>query len=106
MVINGSSNKVNPITEDEQKESLISELRKESVSIICLALMYAKNFEETGEDLTQRLINVNQNADLLQRIYNKGYEDGMIKGREMERDKQTNKGNNINTNNNGKSRNY
>lgn len=67
--------------EDVQKEALIAELRKESVSIICLALMYAKNFEETQEDLTRRLINVEQNADLLQRIYNKGYEEGFEKGK-------------------------
>ena len=92
MLINRDPNYKKPIvkTEDEQKEELISELRKESVSILCLAVMYAKNFEETEEDLTQRLINVNQNADLLQRVYNKGYEDGLSKGREM---KHENKGN-------------
>lgn len=89
MIVNRDPNHVKQIvkTEDEQKENLISELRKESVSIICLALMYAKNLEETGEDITRRLINVNQNADLLQRIYNKGYEEGIAKGRELEREK-------------------
>ena len=93
--------------EDVQKEALISELRKESVSIICLALMYAKNFEETEEDLTRRLINANQNADLLQRVYNKGYEEGISKGRELEREKNRGKHNNsINGNRiNGKGRN-
>ena len=70
--------------EDLQKEALIAELRKESVSVICLAMMYAKNFEETQEDLTRRLINVEQNTDLLQRIYNKGYEEGYDKGRRGE----------------------
>lgn len=95
MVVNRDPKYVKPIakTEDERKEELISELRKESVSIICLALMYAKNFEETEEDLTRRLINVNQNADLLQRIYNKGYEEGLIKGRELEREKNRNHNN-------------
>jgi flagellar biosynthesis/type III secretory pathway protein FliH len=73
-------------SEDVRKEALIAELRKESVSIICLALMYAKNFEETQEDLTKRLLNVEQNADLLQRIYNKGYEEGIEKGKELERE--------------------
>lgn len=81
-------------SEDERKEALIAELRKESASIICLALMYAKNLEETGEDITRRLINVNQNADLLQKVYNKGYEEGLYKGRELEREKQNNKGTN------------
>ena len=80
-------------SEDERKEALIAELRKESVSILCLALMYAKNLEETEEDITQRLITTNQNADLLQRVYNKGYEDGIRKGRELEREKkQSNSG--------------
>lgn len=97
MVVNRDPNYVKPIvkTEDEQKEALISELRKESVSIICLALMYAKNFEETQEDLTKRLINVNQNADLLQRVYNKGYEDGLSKGREMKHENKGNSNSNI-----------
>lgn len=71
--------------EDVQKEAFLSELRKESASVICLAMMYAKNFEETGEDLTQKLINVNENAHLLQRIYNKGYEDGFAKGQKGEK---------------------
>lgn len=93
--------------EDERKEELISKLRKESVSIICLALMYAKNLEETGEDITRRLINANQNADILQRVYNKGYEEGLYKGRELEREKQNNKGTNntIGSSFNGKTRN-
>lgn len=104
MVVNRDPNYVKPIvkTEEEQKEALISELRKESVSIICLALMYAKNLEETEEDLTRRLINVNQNADLLQRVYNKGYEEGLSKGRELERERNKNKGkHNNSTNGNG-----
>lgn len=82
-------------SEEVQKEALISELRKESVSVICLALMYAKNFEETGEDLTKRLINANQNADLLQRVYNKGYMEGLSKGRKLEREKNKGSSRNI-----------
>ena len=95
MIVNRDPKYVKPIvkTEDERKEELILKLREESVSIICLALMYAKNFEETGEDLTRRLINANQNAELLQRIYNKGYEEGLIKGRELEREKNRNHNN-------------
>lgn len=70
--------------EDEQKEEIISKMREESVSILCLALMYAKNFEETGEDLTRCLINVEKNADILQQVYNKGYAEGYRKGVEHE----------------------
>lgn len=62
-------------SEEEVKEELIGELRKESTGILCLALMYAKNFEETGEDLTQRLITVEQNANLLEAMYKKGVDD-------------------------------
>lgn len=75
------------VTDEENKEKLWSELKNESLGVITLAVMYAKNFEETGEDLTRRLINTNQNADLLQRVYNKGYEEGMDKGRELEHEK-------------------
>lgn len=98
MVVNRDPNYVKPIvkTEDERKEELISKIREESVSIICLALMYAKNLEETQEDITQRLITVNQNADLLQRVYNKGYEEGLSKGRELEREKNNRNHNNTN----------
>lgn len=65
------------VSEEENKEALIAELRKESCSMLCLAMMYAKNFEGTQEDITKRLLDVNANADLLQRVYNKGYEDGL-----------------------------
>jgi hypothetical protein len=75
------------VTDEENKEKLWSELKNESLGVITLAVMYAKNFEETGEDLTRRLINANQNADLLQKVYNKGYVEGMDKGRELERGK-------------------
>jgi len=86
-------------SEEVQKESLISELRKESTSMLCLALMYAKNFEGTEEDITRGLINVNQNVDLLQRVYNKGYEEGINKGKELEREKNSFKDpNSTNTN--------
>lgn len=78
-------------TEEERKDALFAELRKESSSIICLAVMYAKNFEETGEDITQKWITAEQQADALQRYYDKGfrqgYQEGIQKGREYERKK-------------------
>lgn len=73
---------------DEQKEDFIAELRKERTDILCLALMYAKNFEETGEDITKRLITADKNIDLLQAVYNKGYQEGLEKGKEFERERQ------------------
>lgn len=82
------------VPEDFQKEKVLSELRNESLSVICLAAMYATNFEFTGEDVTKRIINADKNVDLLQRVYNKGYEEGLCKGRELEREYEKNKGNN------------
>ena len=84
------------VADDQRKEMFWSELKNESLGVITLAVMYAKNFEETGEDLTKCLINVDKNADLLQRVYNKGYEEGIYKGRELEREYQKNKGNHNN----------
>ena len=82
-----------PVVEDEsvQKENLLNEMRKESLAIICLALMYAKNFEETGMDITTRWVTAEQQADALQKCfdkgYNTGYQDGIKSGREFERKK-------------------
>lgn len=71
-----------------KKEEFLAELRKERVDILCLALMYAKNFEETGEDITKRLITADKNVDLLQAVYNKGYREGLAKGKELKNGRQ------------------
>lgn len=67
-------------SDDEVKENLLSQLREESVSIITLAYMYAKNFEETGADITQRWATMEQQNAILQQVYNKGFSEGRING--------------------------
>ena len=70
-------------TEDEQKENMLDQMRQESIGVIALALMYAKNFEELGYDVTRCIITANQNTQILEAAYNKGYEDGLSKGRRL-----------------------
>ena len=57
--------------EDIRKEMILDELRKESVSVIELAVMYAKTLSEYGVDMTRW-----KDRETLQEVYNKGYEDG------------------------------
>lgn len=74
-------------TDEELKEELLESLRLESVSILALAHMYARRLEETGADITEKwTVALEQNA-VLQRVYNKGYVEGLQKGRELEREK-------------------
>ena len=75
------------MSDDERKDSLLEKLRAESTSIVLLAYMYAKNFEETGADITERWTTMEQQNAVLQKVYNKGYEDGIDKGKELEREK-------------------
>jgi len=63
-------------TEDELKDKLLEELRKEPLSIISLAAMYAKGFQDTGEDVTKIYQTAEDQWAAMQKIYNKGYEDG------------------------------
>ena len=76
-------------SEDEQKDELLAELRKESVSIINLAFMYAKMFAQTGEDITKKWQTAVQQASIIQRMFSEGYRkglnEGIAKGKEMER---------------------
>ena len=79
------------ISEDERKEQLLAELRQESLSIISLAYVYAKNFEETGMNITEKLILTEQQANALQeyhdKVFQQGVNLGVEKGREYERKK-------------------
>ena len=71
-------------TEEERKEALIEEMKKERADIICLALMYAKNFEETGGDITRCTINAIQNIQYLEAAYKKGVDDTIARVRRGE----------------------
>ena len=75
MRINHEPKRYEP-TEDEKKEMLLDELRKESLSIISLAVMYAKGYKDTGEDVTKIYKTAEEQRAKFQEIYNKGFEDG------------------------------
>ena len=68
----------------DAKDKLLDELRSESLGVIALAAMYAKNFEALGFDITERWVTAQQQGDAVEKIYQKGYADGILKGREIE----------------------
>ena len=68
MVVNKAErNKKLEDGEEVRKRRLLEALSKESVDVITLACMYAKSFERYGT----------ADIETLQRVYNKGYEDGL-----------------------------
>lgn len=92
MIVKGDPNKKKPAvkTEDESKEDLLNELRKESLGTISLACFYVKKFEETGIDVTERWATAEQQSEIIQQFYYEGYrsglKDGIEKGRQLERE--------------------
>ena len=72
--------------EDERKEELIAQMREEPMSVLGLAMFYAKNFEKYGVDITEKWITTQQQMAVLQQIFNRGYEEGLSKGRGLERE--------------------
>ena len=72
------------MTEEEKKDALFAQMRGETLGVLCLALMYAKNFEALGVDVTEKIVTAEQQAAYLEKAYNKGYEEGLLKGREIE----------------------
>ena len=83
MIIQGDPNKKREKTEEEQKEEMLEELRKESLSTICLACVYVKKFEETGMDITERWATAEQQSEIIQSFYYQGYDKGFAEGIEM-----------------------
>ena len=71
-----------------RKERMLDELRQESEGVICLAVMFAKGFEVTGEDITKAWQTAEQQMEIIQRNFNEGYRagyiDGIAKGKEIE----------------------
>lgn len=84
VVYRGTKEKPVEYSEDERKDDILSKLRQESLSIIYLAYMYAKNFEETGFDVTTKWATMEEQNKILQQVYNKGYEDGLRKTNEKD----------------------
>lgn len=69
--------------QEEVKENLLNELRKESLAVLSLAYAYAKNFAETGVDITEKWVTTEQQTQVLEQIYKRAYEEGLIRGREI-----------------------
>ena len=88
MIVNHEAKQIEK-TEDDQKEYLLAELRKESASVISLAAVYAKGFEATGIDVTRAWETAEQQMAIIQQNYQVGYQagyiDGVAKGKEIER---------------------
>lgn len=79
-----------------RRRRLLDQFMDCSSSIIALAFMYAKNFEATGYDITEKWVTAERQADILQQVYNKGYKEGMIQGQiegKKRYEKQINKSN-------------
>ena len=70
--------------EENARNNLLDELRNESLGVLTLAVMYAKNFETLGFDITERWVTAEQQGEAVEKIYQRGYADGVIKGREIE----------------------
>lgn len=63
-----------------KRKRLLEQFADFSSSLILLAFMYAKNFEETGEDITKRWGTAVQQSEALQKCYEKGYNEGFRAG--------------------------
>ena len=62
-------------TQDQVKKNLIDELSKESVSVLTLALVYARGYDIVGENITTAWTNAIQNNQIIEKAYERGYKD-------------------------------
>ena len=75
MVIQSNKPKEEPIGQEEAKKQMLETLSKESSTVLTLAYIYAKGFENFGEDVTTRWKTAALQTDALNRAYIKGFED-------------------------------
>lgn len=59
------------------KEKLWEEFEKQSEAVLTLAYMYARGYELTDEDITKEWTNAVQNNAIVERVYQKGYQDAL-----------------------------
>lgn len=80
MVINKEKPK-EPVQETpwELKERLLREISEQSVGVIALAHVYAKNFESLGVDVTKAWITTEQQTRVLEAVYKKGVDDTIFR---------------------------
>ena len=80
MVINKEKPK-EPVQETpwELKERLLREISEQSVGVIALAHVYAKNFERLGVDVTKAWVTTEQQTRVLEAVYKKGVDDTIFR---------------------------
>ena len=80
MVINKEKPKEPPQeTPAELKERLLREISEQSVGVIALAHVYAKNFESMGVDIARAWVTMEQQTKALEWAYKKGVDDTIIR---------------------------
>lgn len=78
MVINKTKPK-EPESHREEKDRLLIELSHESMGVVALAYVYAKNFERFGVDVTDKWITTEQQNTVLEAVYKKGVDDTIMR---------------------------
>ena len=63
--------------QEYRNKQLTDELAKMPPMVIATAYLYAKNYIEYGEDVTEKWVTATQNASALEKAYQKGYHDAM-----------------------------
>lgn len=79
MVIQGEKPKQK--THSITKQAILDAMSEQDDVVLLLAYTYAMNFVEIGEDVTKKWITTQQQTDILQAAYNKGYEDALAKSK-------------------------
>lgn len=69
---------------DEVREQLIGLLAEAPPMVLSTAYIYAKNFVDYGEDVTEKWTTAVQQASILEKAYLKGYYDAMQRQAESE----------------------
>lgn len=78
MIVKGNGKKEEPPKPfSETKKAILAELEKADDAVLTLAYMFARNFELCGEDVTKVWTNAIQNNALVEKIYQKGYEEAL-----------------------------
>lgn len=76
MVLNKTV-KPEPIDTRTAKEKLWAEFEKQSDDVLTLAFMYSRGYALAGEDVTKAWTNAIRNNQIIEHVYQKGYEDAL-----------------------------
>ena len=76
MVLNKTA-KPEPIDTRTTKEKLWAEFENQSDDVLTLAYMYSRGYDLAGEDVTKAWTNAIRNNQIIEQVYQKGYEDAL-----------------------------